>query len=236
MTSASTMDSPYYETDAEKGSVTDSMREAFAKAVQTQKEAETTFGEVSNLLAETKGIGLEHELWKEWDSLRQEIPDHIQSAIATAAEFQELIDNLEAFPSKVKVSLENMKRGFWQKLWDFIRQAASFLWDNKMLILDFGAGLLGFFGLGPASLESVIQGGVHSGMNSQDKPKKPSVAEILKEPVNDLKDEVSWEVCVWKSIEYNCLSLQAQYKIAGTLNKRSWGRRLGKVFGKKEKV
>lgn len=59
----------------------------------------------------------------------QEIPDHIQSAIATAAEFQELIDNLEAFPSKVKVSLENMKRGFWQKLWDFIRQAASFLWD-----------------------------------------------------------------------------------------------------------
>lgn len=65
------MDSPYYETDAEKGSVTDSMREAFAKAVQTQKEAETTFGEVSNLLAETKGIGLEHELWKEWDSLRQ---------------------------------------------------------------------------------------------------------------------------------------------------------------------
>ena len=47
------------------------MREAFARAINVSQEAESTFAEVSVLLADTRGIGLQHTLWVEWDSLRQ---------------------------------------------------------------------------------------------------------------------------------------------------------------------
>lgn len=49
----------------------DSMREAFARAVSASQVADTTFAEVSTLLADSRGIGVQHTLWLEWDSLRQ---------------------------------------------------------------------------------------------------------------------------------------------------------------------
>ena len=59
----------------------DSMREAFTRAIGASQEAESTFAEVSSLLADTRGIGLQHALWLEWDSLRQVNSSFLESCI-----------------------------------------------------------------------------------------------------------------------------------------------------------